>query len=239
MPEPSTTTADAGSFTAAGVRAGALAALALVPGVLLYGGAFGVLAAAHGLSRLEAAFFSAWVNAGGAQMAVLQAWSEPLPVAAMVLTTLAMNSRYLLLGAALRPSFGGLPAQRIYPALFVMGDGNWALTVREQAAGRHDAGFLVGSGVCMWIAWNASTVAGHAFGSLLAQPERYGIDFVLSAFFACIAVGFFRGAASLAPLAAGAVAAIVAQALGAGAWSLLVGAACGSAVALVVPGELA
>ena len=61
-----------------------------------------------------------------------------LPLFALVLTVLAMNARYILLSASLRPPFGTLPFWQIYPGLAIFGDGNWMLTMREvnEGAGR-------------------------------------------------------------------------------------------------------
>src|SRR5262245_4837361 len=76
-------------FTLQGFHAGAVSVWPLVPNVIVYAAAFGIMAGATGLSTLEATLLSAWVNAGGAQMASLQAWSDPVPIAAVFLTTLA------------------------------------------------------------------------------------------------------------------------------------------------------
>jgi 4-azaleucine resistance transporter AzlC len=217
-------------FTLAGFRAGAAGVLVLIPSVALYGLAFGIMAATAGLSTVESVLFSGLVYAGGAQMASLQAWTEPVTFAAVALTTLAMNSRYLLLGAALRPHYAGLPAPLSYPSLFMMGDGNWALQMREYDEGRNDAAFMLGSGVVMWIAWVTATAAGHLFGGLLGNPERYGADFMLAAFFATMAVVFFREAGqTLSLLVAVGVAIVVERAL-AGPWYILLGALAGSLV---------
>lgn len=203
--------------------------------VALYGVAFGVLAATQGLSALEAALFSALVNAGGAQLASLQVWAEPIPLLAVVLTTLAMNARYLLLGATLRPWMGGLPHYQTYPSLFVMGDGNWALTLREREAGRADAAFLVGSGAAMWAIWIASTTIGHGFGQLLDDPRAYGIDFMLAAFFAAMIVPFLRSGSDIVPLLVGIGTAIAVDQLAAGPWSILAGALGGSLAGAIRP----
>ena len=218
-------------FTWNGARNGAIRIMPLVPTVVMYGVAFGVLAAAAGLSMPEAVLFSGLVNAGAAQMASLQAWSNPVPILAVVLTTVGMNARYLLLGATLRPWLAGLPSRQVYASLFVMGDGNWALAHREHALGRDDAAFIAGSGAVLWVAWVSATAVGHAFGNVIVQPERFGIDFMLAAFFASMAVSFFRHARDLLPLAAGAVSAIAFERLVPGPWYLLVGAITGSVFA--------
>ncbi len=215
-------------FTSDGFRAGIAASLILAPGVVLYGLAFGVMASARGLTGLEAVLFSAWLNAGGAQMATLAVWDDPLPWLAVGLTTVAMNSRYLLLGAALRPWFGPLPAGQAYPSLFVLGDGNWALALREHAAGRTDAAFLAGSGAMLWLGWVVSTALGHLGGQVIGDPQRFGVDFMLPAFFATMALAFFRRAGGIAPLIVGIAVAVIVDRLVPGPWYILAGALAGS-----------
>ena len=68
----------------------------------------------------------------------------------------------------------------------------------------------------MILPWIGSTVVGHLFGQVLGDPRRFGIDFLLAAFFAVMAVGFFRAARSIAPLVVAIAVAIVVQKLVAG-----------------------
>lgn len=196
----------------------------------MYGMAFGVMAAATGIGLAEAMALSGWVNAGGAQMATLQAWDDPVPLLAVCLTVLAINARYLLLGAALRPWFGGLPAWQSYLSLFVLGDANWALSLREHADGRDDAAFLLGSGAVLWLVWVGATAAGYIFGQALGDPRRFGVDFMVAAFFASMAVAFVRRAGDVAPLLVGMAAAIVIERTVPGPWYILGGAMAGSLV---------
>ena len=217
------------TFTWHGVVDGAHKGLLIAPTLIAFGLGVGLLAASKGLSVSEIALMSAWVYAGGAQMATLQVWTEPLPVFALVLTVLAMNARYILLSASLRPYFGTLPFWQVYPGLAIFGDGNWMLQMREFNEGRRpDAGFLLGSGLVMILPWTASTVAGHLFGQILGDPRRFGIDFLLAAFFAVMAVGFFRTARNIAPLIVAIAVAILVQKLVAGPWYLFAGALAGS-----------
>lgn len=161
-------------------------------------------------------------------MASLQVWAWPVPLLTLLLTVLAMNARYVLMGAALRPYCGNLPAWQIYPSLFALGDGNWALTLREFSSGRNDAGFILGSGLMMWLVWVGFTIVGHLFGQLIADPKAFGIDFILAAFFATVAVSFFRTAHSLAPLVVAIAVAIAVERLVAGPWYIFAGALAGS-----------
>jgi predicted branched-subunit amino acid permease len=227
------------TFTWKGVTAGALAVGALGPSVALYGIAFGIMAAAKGLSAIEAALFSALINAGGAQFATLQAWAEPVPILAVVFTTLAMNARYLLLGATLRPWMGELPLSRSLPTLFVLGDGNWALALREHEAGRDDAAFLLGSGAALWLVWVVTTAIGYGLGNVLGDPRRLGIDFMLAAFFAAMAVIFLRSSKDVAPFLGAVAVAISVDFLHPGPFSLLLGALAGSLIGALRHGSQA
>lgn len=219
------------TFTWSGVKRGAREGLLISPTMIAFGIAVGMLAASKGLTVLELALMSAWVYAGGAQMATLQVWAEPLALFALFLTVLAMNARYILLSAALRPPFAGLPAWQIYPTLAIFGDGNWALQMRELNEGRRpDAGFLFGSGLVMFLPWIASSVIGHLFGQVLGDPRRLGIDFILAAFFAMMAVGFVRVARSIAPLIVAIAVAVAIEKLIPGPYYLFAGALAGSLV---------
>jgi len=227
MPTPAFTPTFTPTFTWHGVLDGAHKGILIAPTLIAFGLGVGLLAAAKGLSVSEIALMSLWVYAGSAQMATLQVWAEPLPLFALVLTVLAMNARYILLSAALRPHFGTLPYWQIYPGIAIFGDGNWMLQMHEiNARRRPDAGFLLGSGLVMTCPNRCPTTVEPVIG----DPRRFGIDFLLAAFFAVMAVGFFRTARSIAPLAVAAAVAIVVQKLVPGPYYLFAGALAGSLV---------
>lgn len=215
-------------FTFGGFKAGAIGAGPMIPGVILFGLSFGVISGTAGLTPIEAALMSAWVNAGTAQMASMQAWSDPVPILAVFLTTLAMNARYLLLGATLRPWLHALPPVPVYASLFGMGDGNWTLAMRERQAGRDDAAILLGSGAAMWVVWISATTAGNLFGRALSHPERFGVDFILVAFFAVMVPAFLRRRRDLAPLLVAVAAALLVERLIDGPFYIMAGAMAGS-----------
>lgn len=215
-------------FTRAGFIRGIRGGMAIVAGAIAYGLGFGVLADQAGLGLGEALMMSAIVNAGSAQLVALQVWREPVPLVALCLAVLAMNARYLLLGAALHPWFRTLSRVKAYGSLFVMGDGNWALAMREHALGRRDAAFLLGSGVLMYVAWNGATVVGHTLGQAIGAPQRLGLDFLLPAFFATLAVMMWRGKGDGFPLAVGAGVALIVERLIPGPWYVLAGGLAGA-----------
>jgi predicted branched-subunit amino acid permease len=221
------------TFTLAGARDGALASLILAPTVVAMGLAFGILAAATGLSIVEAMLMSGWINAGSAQMTTLQIWADPVPIFTAALTTFAMNTRYILLGAALRPWLPNAPAYQSYPALFVLGDGNWALSLKQFQTGKPDAAYILASGALLWLIWVGSTGLGHAFGQLLGDPKRYGVDFFLAAFFASMVVAFLKKPNDALPFFAGALIAIAVNLTVSGPWYIFAGALGGSLVGVL------
>jgi 4-azaleucine resistance transporter AzlC len=215
-------------FSLAGARRGARRTIPLGITVVVYGTVFGALAAQAGLSPIEAVLMSGLVFAGGAQFIALELWDTPLPVLALVLTTLVVNLRFLLMGAALASWIGDLrPARRALMAEFI-GDESWALTTRAKDDGEQDRAFLVGSGVLMFLTWVGATALGASTGSLIEDPAALGLDFVFTAVFLTLLVGFWRGPTVLAPWLLSAAAALLVEQFVEGPWYILAGALTGS-----------
>ena len=187
-----------------------------------------MLASQHGLTLVAATAMSATVFAGSAQMVALQLWDSPVPLLPVWLAVIAMNARYILMGASLRPWFGGLSPARAYGTLALLGDANWMVGMREHAAGRRDAGYVLGGGAVMYLAWVLSTAAGHALGAMLGSPRRWGLDFVLPAFCATMVISLWRGRIDLRPIVVAGVVVLVAGRFLPGQWHILVGGLAGS-----------
>lgn len=199
---------DGATFTAAGVRRGFFAGQPLAPGAFLYGMVFGVLASERGLAWFQAALMSIFVYSGSAQLAALQGWTHPVLVAPLVATILLINARYVLYGASVQPWLSCAGRGQALGTLFFLGDGNWALSMREHHAGQRDAGFILGSGIAMFAPWLLGTLAGHLLGHSVPRPERFGLDFMLVAFAAAIGIAVWRGKRDLWPAAAAALVAL-------------------------------
>jgi predicted branched-subunit amino acid permease len=214
------------TFTSAGVSRGLRLGLAFAPGIASFAIVFGILAAQAGLSPWLAGFMSFTVYAGTAQMLALHSWSTG-GLLAVVAAVLAMNSRYVLFGAAMRPWTQGLPAWVVYASLFLLVVRNWVEAMREQREGRHDVGFFVGIGLTLEVVWTIASIAGAALGSGL-DPVRFGLDFFLTAFFLCLAFGLWRGAADILPAVVAALVSLAVVWAGFGGWSIIAGALAGS-----------
>jgi predicted branched-subunit amino acid permease len=217
-------------FTWAGFRSGVAGAGAVAASTFVFGIAFGALAGQKGLSLVATLLMSGVVYAGSAQIVALQVWSTPVPVVAVWVATLAINARYILMSAALRPWFARLRLLPAYGSLFVLADANWALAMGERAAGRDDAAYLLGGGVVMYVSWMVASGLGYGLGQVVGAPRRFGLDFMVAAFCTTTAVAVWRGRRDVWPLAAAAIVAIAVDRIAPGHSNLLAGAVAGSLV---------
>ena len=215
-------------FGLPGVRRGAreMAVLALTT-VGPFALAFGVAAQQAGMDAAGTGLMTAFVFAGASQFAALGLWQEPLPVLSILLATAAVNARFLLMGAALRPWMAHLPGWKVYPSLFFLADPVWAKSLKEFDAGLDDAGYLLGGGLVFWTIWVAFTMAGYTLGGGIGDPARWGIDVLMPAFFAVMLTGMWRGPQDALPWGVAAGTALTASQLLPGMWFVILGGIAG------------
>ena len=221
------------SFDAAGLLRGARESWPIALGVFTYGLVFGVLSRQAGLGAGGALSMSAFVFAGASQFVALDLWGPDLPYAGLILTTLAVNLRHVLMGAALGPWFSRLTPLQAYGSLFFMNDESWALTLARcgRADGGADGAYLLGSGLVVYAAWLSSTALGHLAVSGLGDPARYGLDFAFVAVFLCLLTGLRKGRQDILPWTLAAVVAVLTARYAPGKWYILAGALAGSLAA--------
>jgi len=139
--------------------------------VAIFGIAFGLAAVQAGLESWQAALMSVvTVFAGAAQFAVLGLWGQEVSLIPLIAIVLAINSRHILMGAALFPMLRRLPPGRRYGILLVLTDANWARSFQQYQAGTQNLEAVLGGGLALWMAWVAGTVFGTYFGGFPAEP---------------------------------------------------------------------
>ncbi|MGD9941589.1 MAG: AzlC family ABC transporter permease [Burkholderiaceae bacterium] len=233
-PEPAPAARDL-VFTRHGLRDGFVASSMMAIGAVAWGAAVGVLAQQKGLGFIESMAMSLLVYSGTAQMVTLQLWADPMPWLGIFIAALAFNARYILLGAALRPWLSGLGPWQVYGTLAVLGDSNWAMTLRRFLDGSRDAGFLLGSGLALYLGWAIGTALGTLAGTVISEPHRFGLDFFLPAFCATWTIAFWRGGGRLAEFGIAALVAVLVQRFVPGPWYIAAGAVAGSLAGLLRP----
>lgn len=202
------------AFTAHELRAGLRATLPLLPGVIVFGMAYGLFAQQAGLTMFETLAMSALVFAGASQFVAVGMFATGAPGGLIVLSTLFINLRHLLMGLALAPF---LRRERTWvQALLAFGlvDESYVLTNTRWLTQPADKGYLVGTELSLFAVWLLSSWLGGRLGPVIGDPRTWGLDFALIATFIGLLVPQLRDRVTiLVALVAGAVAV-------AGAWVL-------------------
>jgi len=194
---------------------------------VVVGIAFGLTARQAGLSIVETSATSLIVFAGAAQFVMVDLLRTGTPVPLIVLTVLLLNARHLLMAAAIRPFVQVASLPRRFALAYVLTDEAFAMGIGWFRRGHRDLAYYAVFSTVLWCSWNVGTLLGAIFGAGVQDPQRFGIDFAITAVFvAIVAIGVRHRADVAVALAA----ALVAAAL------RLAGA---SAVAVVVAGALA
>lgn len=218
-------------LTIAGFAEGVRLSVPAIPVMALFGTAFGAFAAQKGLGLLEATLMSALMFAGASQFVATEMWTEPITVSVVTtlcLITAAVNMRFMLMTASLRPWLGGLPAWQTYPAMALLTEPGWLIAMRYRAAGGTDHSIVLSSGIALWLIWIASTVLGYLLGAVVADPRRYALDLVMPVFFTVMLVPLWSGPRrAVAWVAAGAVAIVTAEYVS-GSWYIIAGTVAGT-----------
>ncbi|HZH28025.1 MAG TPA: AzlC family ABC transporter permease [Azospirillaceae bacterium] len=197
----------------------------------LYGAVFGWLCAQKGLPWHMAALMSATTFSGTAQLTTLQFWTEPLPIAAILVAAASVNARYIAMGAVLRPVLtppSGRSNLGNYGSLALLTDAAWLLTLRASESGRDPRGVLLGSSLVIYFGWVAGTVVGHRLPLASGGTVGLAAGFLALTMFAAMLPGLWRGVRDLpAWIVASIVAAVAQPWLGTG-WAVLAGGFVGA-----------
>ena len=203
----------------------------------VYGIILGALAAERSISLGILWLQNTVLFAGASQFVMVGSWSAPLPVAPIVLSVLAINLRYVLITATLRPIFHDAPRWQRFAFLHLVADENWAVAMAEYRRRGTTPWFLFGGGLSMYSFWMLGTTLGRQLGSLIHDPKVYGMDFAFAAVFVALAVSFWRGKNDLVPWIAAALAAAGSSYLIDGNWYVIIGGLVGASVAAAFPGR--
>jgi len=173
-----------------GARDGFLAGAPVFIGYFSAAVAFGVLARAGGISLRESFLFSALVFAGASQFMALNLLQAQIAAVEIILATLLVNSRHLVMSAALAARLPEKRSWLILPAAFGVTDETFAVAAtREQSFGPV---FLLSLGVTAYSGWVGGTVTGYLLGTTLPPALQNSMGIALYAMFAAILIPEFK-----------------------------------------------
>jgi 4-azaleucine resistance transporter AzlC len=234
----------AGDGSGSEFRRGLASSLPVLLGTVPYALVLGAQATQKGLGTLELSMMTGLNFAGGSEFAAIQLWTSPPHVLLIVAITFLVNSRHLLMGAALAPFLRDLPQRKALPALFFLCDESWALGLadaRQRAAASTAPAFslpyYMGASLAVYATWVGFTTLGALLGPVLGNVEAYGFDMAFPAVFLVLMRGMWTGMAAARPWLVSLVVAALVHLFVPGAWYVAAGAASGLPAAWLMAGD--
>lgn len=213
------------------VRRGLRASLPVLFGVIPFALVLGAQAAQKGLSSVEVPLMAGLNFAGGSEFTAIRLWTSPPHLLLIAAMSFLVNSRHLLMGAALAPFLRDVPRRKALAALFFMCDESWALTLadaRRRMLNRISMSYYLGVSAGLYLCWVTFTTLGVVLAPVIGDMERYGFDMAFTAVFLVLLRGMWRGVRASRPwLASLVVAALTYRLVPDGAWYVAAGALAG------------
>ncbi|MDO5638941.1 MAG: AzlC family ABC transporter permease [Neisseria sp.] len=214
-------------------RRGIKDCLPVLVGMIPFALILGVQGAKKGMSVLEMPLMTGLNFAGGSEFAAVGLWGDPLPALLIILMTFMINTRHILMGAALSPYLRNVPLKKALPALFFMTDESWAMGIadankrRSRGLPAFSLAYYMGVSLTLYVMWVSFTALGAAIGPALGDVEALGFGMAFPAVFLVLLRGMWKGLRAARPwLVSLAVAALVSLFTD-GAWYVPAGALAG------------
>ncbi len=201
-------------------------------GSLLFGVLFGSAAKVAGLDLPQTVAMSAFIFAGTAQFATLALWSPDMPLFAIAVSTAMVTSRLTLMGLTLAPMVRALPGVAKGPAVFLINDAAWVLTLQARSVPSKGA-YYFGVSAPLYILWVLATVFGVMIAGVFDPVTTKALAFAGIVFLSILVGMVVRGVdAPRPPLVVAAVVAIGLDGVVSAGASVLVSVAAGAITAI-------
>ena len=220
--------------TSLNFRQGCLDMLPMGMAVIPFGLMVGALAAQKGLDAWDVLMMSSLVYAGASQFMALEMWSTPVPILAIIGATALINLRHVMMGAALGPHVRHLPRAVKWSYISLMSDETWAMGLTTAAANKLTMSYVLGVIAPFYLLWLLSSVLGVSLGNVINDPTTYGFDFVFTAVFISMTMGFWKRNRHTLALVVAASAALFTYHFIGGVWHVFVGGLLGTLTAACV-----
>ncbi|MHB1324143.1 MAG: AzlC family ABC transporter permease [Coriobacteriia bacterium] len=212
-------------------RLGFTKTLPVVAGVIPFGLAYGVVAVQGGLTVGETLLMSLVVFAGASQFMAAGMFHSGVDGFTIVLSTLLINLRHLVMGLSLSPYLSDVKPAWQRMLAFGMVDESYLTSIthyREQGTERGSPHFMLASGLLLYAAWFAASLAGAIAGTSVSDPLTWGLDFAMPATFLTMLLPQLTSRRLIAVVVAAAAAAVVSFLLVPGKWYIIIAVAVGT-----------
>lgn len=226
------------THTASEFQRGVAASIPVMVGFIPFALVLGTNAMQKGFTTPEVPLMTGLNFGGGSEFAAVDVWGSPPAILVIVAITFLVNSRHLIMGAALAPHLRHLPRWKALPALFLMCDESWAMGLADTQS-RKSSGifpsfslpYYLGLSLCLYATWVLFTAAGALLGPRLGDIRAYGFDMAFPAVFLVLLRGMWKGLRPALPWLVSLAVAMATYRLIPGAWYLPAGAVAGVAFA--------
>lgn len=157
------------------------------------------------MGRLEMLLMTGMNFAGGSEFATVNLWAAPLPILLITTITFMINSRHILMGAALAPHLKGIPLKKAVPALLFMCDESRTMAFSEiqkrKAAGlpAFNMPFYMGACFILYITWIGFAALGAAVGPVFGNVAAWGFGMAFPAVFLVLLRGMWKNLSASIP----------------------------------------
>ncbi|WP_068717013.1 AzlC family ABC transporter permease [Vibrio tritonius] len=209
---------------------GLRASLPVMFGFIPFALVLGAQANQKGLSVIEVPLLTGLNFAGGSEFTAISLWTSPPHILLIVAMSILVNSRHLLMGAALTPYIAHLSKKKALGMLFFMCDECWAMGLAD-AKTRQSKNLILpyffGVSFGLYSTWVIFTTIGAMLGPIIGDVEVYGFDMAFTAVFLVLLKGMWKGAVACRPWFVSLIVACVTYLLIPGAWYVAAGAIAG------------
>ena len=204
--------------------------LPLQLGVIPFGLVFGILGLASGLTGLQTILLSSILFGGASQVVFAQLWAAGVPPLVVGGSVGVVNLRHVLYSASMAQYLRHLPLRWRILLSYLLTDEAYAVSIKRFQDGPHSPYqhyHLLGSGVTLWVAWQASTIAGVIAGTTI--PHSWSLSFAIPLTFIAVVAPSIRRRADLVACVVAATLSLLCQPLPWKSWIMV--AACGGVAA--------
>jgi len=179
-------------------------------GLIPFGFVAGVVAVASGLTPIQGLALSLFSFSGIAQLVTCQLLAAKAPLAVVVAGAAVVSLRFVMYSAALAPCVAHLDRRWRALIAFLMTDQSFVSSVTRYAEpgdSRQAHWHYLGSALTLYVAWQASVIAGIVAGAQV--PASWSLDFAVVLTFIALLVPAVRTRADLAAAIVAAAVALV------------------------------
>lgn len=169
---------------------GALHVLPLCLAVIPWGILAGSMAVDAGLTFAQSVGMSAIVFAGAAQLVTLGLVVSGAGMLTIIVSVFFITAQHLLYGLTLRPHVAHLKWYQRITIGFLLTDELFAVSAQPKV--KLTPAYMIGAGLCFYLAWVAVSIVGIIMASQVSDLSRYHFDFSIVATLLAIVIPLIK-----------------------------------------------